>query len=162
LRAEGTQVLNVSHLGNRLHLRAVFARGYPDRPKAAPDDALWLWGRALQLEREGYLEKDIKEIISRMSPAMKRDMATSPPKSNNGSPITMDNRDRAVAKTYSPHDGGSKIDQTETPFQQAKRKAGKLLAEIERGKARRPKIIPRAARTIFLIGCEALAGRFLS
>jgi len=52
----------------------------PDRPKAAPDDALWLWGRALQLEREGYLEKDINEIISRMSAAMKRDMATLMPK----------------------------------------------------------------------------------
>jgi hypothetical protein len=40
----------------------------PDRPKAASSDALWLWGRFRDLEREGYLPRDLNEVISRMSP----------------------------------------------------------------------------------------------
>jgi hypothetical protein len=45
-----------------------------DRPKAAPSDALFLWGRVRDLEREGYLSKDINEIVSRMSKSMQENM----------------------------------------------------------------------------------------
>jgi hypothetical protein len=54
-----------------------------DRPKAAPSDALWLWGRIRDLEREGYLSKDINEIVHRMSAKMQEEMRRLLPKTQN-------------------------------------------------------------------------------
>jgi hypothetical protein len=54
-----------------------------DRPKAAPSDALWLWGRIRDLEREGYLSKDINEIVHRMSAKMQEEMRRLLPQTQN-------------------------------------------------------------------------------
>lgn len=40
----------------------------------APDDALWLWGRLRDFERDGYLAKDINLLVSEMSDALQSDV----------------------------------------------------------------------------------------
>jgi len=43
-------------------------------PKQAPDDALWLWGRLRDFEREYISQKSINEIVSEMSDALQSDV----------------------------------------------------------------------------------------
>jgi len=45
-----------------------------NRPQQAPDDALWLWGRLRDFEREGYFDTDINEIVGKMSNALQSDV----------------------------------------------------------------------------------------
>ena len=45
-----------------------------DKPRQAPDDALWLWGRLRDFEREGYLDTDINEVVGKMSSALQSDV----------------------------------------------------------------------------------------
>ena len=44
-----------------------------DKPRQAPDDALWLWGRLRDFEREGYFDTDVNEIVGKMSNALQSD-----------------------------------------------------------------------------------------
>jgi hypothetical protein len=39
-----------------------------------PEDALWIWGRLRDFEREGFADKDPKELLAGMTEAMRADM----------------------------------------------------------------------------------------
>lgn len=45
-----------------------------DRPRQAPAEALWLWGRLCDFEREGYFDTDINEVVGQMSPRLQSDV----------------------------------------------------------------------------------------
>ena len=42
--------------------------------KPMPGDSLWIWGRFRDLERDGYFEKDISELLSPHTETMRADM----------------------------------------------------------------------------------------
>lgn len=44
------------------------------QPQIAPD-ALWIWGRARDFEREGFADKDAADLLSQMTETMRADMA---------------------------------------------------------------------------------------
>ncbi len=44
------------------------------KPRQAPDESLWLWGRLRDFEREGYFQRDIKDLVEGMSDAMQSDV----------------------------------------------------------------------------------------
>lgn len=45
-----------------------------DAPRQAPDDALLLWDRVREFEREGFLSEDINTVVRKMTNAMRPDI----------------------------------------------------------------------------------------
>lgn len=43
-------------------------------PRQAPDEALWLWGRLLDFERQGYFETDVNDVVGQMSQRLQSDV----------------------------------------------------------------------------------------
>jgi hypothetical protein len=45
-----------------------------NQPRQAPDDALWLWGRLRDFEREGYFQTNVNAVVGQMSQALQSDV----------------------------------------------------------------------------------------
>lgn len=55
-------------------LEAILEAAAPKPPKPVSDDAVWLWGRLRDFERDGLLDKYRIDVMSTMTPEMRADV----------------------------------------------------------------------------------------
>jgi hypothetical protein len=58
----------------------IIQAAFPPKPKPVSPEALWLWGRLRDFQRDGMLDKDPVDVLSTMTPQMLDDVRELTPK----------------------------------------------------------------------------------
>lgn len=54
--------------------QGIIRDAFPPKPKPVASEALWLWGRLLDFERDGLLDKEPASVLETMTPEMREDV----------------------------------------------------------------------------------------